>query len=98
MLAACAVALFCPGFAGAVTVVEDKLTGAAGSRASTPAVTRPPAHISEAALMRGAGLTGSAAANSISASGWTGEATDYFEFGFDVAAGFQVALDRIKRP
>ncbi len=41
---------------------------------------------------RGAGLNGSSAANSMSASGWTGQSTDYFSFGFTVASGDVVNL------
>ena len=36
---------------------------------------------------RGAGLTGTSGTNSMNASGWTGQATDYFSFGFTVNAG-----------
>ncbi len=44
---------------------------------------------------RGAGLTGSAAANSMSASGWSGQATDFFSFGFTVASGESVVLSSL---
>jgi endonuclease/exonuclease/phosphatase family metal-dependent hydrolase len=41
---------------------------------------------------RGSGVTPTAAANSISGSGWSTDANDYFSFGFNVTPGFQVAL------
>jgi hypothetical protein len=45
-------------------------------------------------MSRGAGLLGTAAANSFSSSGWNGvNADDYFQFGFSVAGGYQVLLD-----
>jgi MYXO-CTERM domain-containing protein len=45
--------------------------------------------------IRGPGLTGSAASNSMSATGWTGQATDYFSFGFTVGSGDSVNLSSL---
>ena len=44
---------------------------------------------------RGAGLTGFGAANSMSAAGWSGQATDFFSFGFTVASGESVVLSSL---
>jgi endonuclease I len=82
------------GTARAVTIVDYNLGSAPGNQVSNAPGTTPP-NITGANLTRGAGLTASAASGSMSSTGWTGEATDYYEFGFDVAAGFQVALDKI---
>ena len=84
--------LVASGAAQATTIVEWDLLGAPGSQASTPA-SGEAANVTGSVLARGAALTGSAAGNSISASGWTGEATDYFSFGFAVESGYQVDLD-----
>jgi endonuclease I len=78
-----------------VTVVQYNLPGTPGNQATQPAVTPPPANITGVDMTRGAGLTPSAAGSSFSSSGFTGETTDYLEFGFNVASGFQVALDKI---
>jgi MYXO-CTERM domain-containing protein len=44
---------------------------------------------------RGAGLTGSSGTNSMNAVGWTGQATDYFSFGFTVGSGDSVNLSSL---
>ncbi|MHB1084087.1 MAG: PEP-CTERM sorting domain-containing protein [Thiobacillus sp.] len=44
------------------------------------------------ALIEGATLTPSLGGGSMNAKGWTGEATDYFSFGFTVASGYSVDL------
>lgn len=90
-LAAVAASLAASGLAQAITIVEWNLLGAPGNQAST-AASGTAASITGSALARGAGLLGSAASNSISASGWNGEAADYFSFGFSVDAGYQVNL------
>lgn len=89
-------ALFAAGFGGstanAAVIAEWNLQGAAGSQASTAALPSVTPGVTGNALARGPGLAGSAAANSINASGWTGEAGDYFSLGFTVAPGSTVDL------
>lgn len=80
--------------AQAVTIVEWNLAGAPGSQAATPALSAA-ANVTGGDLARGAGLTGTAAGNSISASGWTGQATDYFSLSFTVDAGYTVDLNSL---
>ena len=46
-------------------------------------------------MVRAAGLSANAGSNSFNSSGWTGEATDYVEFGMTVDPGFDVALDTL---
>lgn len=78
--------------AGAATgqIAQWDLQGAPGNQAFT--VGSATANVTALNLTRGAGLTASAAANSISSAGWTQEATDYFAFGFTVDSGFSVNL------
>lgn len=80
--------------ASGVTIVDWNLQGQTGSQASV-AVNSVAANITGATLARGAGLTGASGANSINASGWTGEATDYFSFGFTVDSGYSVDLSEL---
>lgn len=82
------------GAFGAVTIADWDLNGQPGGQA-TVAANSAAANITGDTLSRGAGLTGSAGTNSINASGWTGEATDYFAFGFTVGAGYQVDLNSL---
>lgn len=54
------------------------------------------ANVTGANLTRGSGLTPSAAANSLSASGWSfADANDYFAFGFTVDSGYSVDLSEL---
>jgi hypothetical protein len=76
-----------------VTLSQWDLLGAPGNQASTAGIGS--VNVTAANLARGAGLTGSGAANSISASGWTGDATDYFSFGLTIANGFSANLDSL---
>ena len=76
-----------------VTLSDWNLTGAPGTQALTTG--NGSANITASDLARGAGLTGTAAANSISASGWTNQTTDYFSFGFTVAGGYSANLDSL---
>jgi hypothetical protein len=76
----------------AAVIAEWDLLGAAGSQASTAALTSVTPGVTGNALARGSGLTGVATANSINASGWNGQATDYFSLGFTVAPGSSVDL------
>jgi hypothetical protein len=91
VLSAAFVAITVSSTAYADSIVEWDLTGAAGSQASNTAFSAA-SHVAGDNLVRGAGLTGSGAANSISASAWSGQATDYFGFGFTVAEGYQADL------
>jgi len=91
-IAAMAASLAASGASQAVTIVQWDLAGASGSQASTVA-SAAAAQVTGSELARGAGLAGSAGANSINASGWNGQASDYFSFGFTVAAGYTVDLD-----
>jgi hypothetical protein len=78
----------------AAVIAEWDLLGAAGSQASTAALPPVPLGLGVTGdpLARGSGLAGSTASNSISASGWNGQATDYFSLGFTVAPGYSVDL------
>ena len=78
----------------AAAIVQYDFVGTSGitiSRAGTS-----PLNITPVTLVRGAGLGEGSATGAFSSNGWTGEATDYVEFGFDVAAGFEVDLDTIQ--
>ncbi len=80
--------------AHAAEIVQYDFVGTSGvttNRAGTS-----PLNITPVNLVRGAGLVGGSAGNAFSSSGWTAEATDYIEFGFDVAAGFEVDLDNLQ--
>jgi 2',3'-cyclic-nucleotide 2'-phosphodiesterase (5'-nucleotidase family) len=47
-------------------------------------------------MVRGAGINPAAASNSMNSNGWDSQAADdYFEFGFNVAAGFNATLDNL---
>lgn len=95
-LAAVAAALAC-GSAQADTLTAWVLLGEPGDQVSTKAdPLQTAANITGSSLTRGAGLTGSAGANSFSSTGWNGtDAGDYFEFGFTVAPGYTVDLDEL---
>jgi hypothetical protein len=93
-IAALTALLAAPAAVQAMTIVEWDLAGAPGSQAST-AASGAATQVTGSALARGAGLAGNAAANSINSSGWNGQATDYFSFGFTVAAGYSVDLDNL---
>jgi hypothetical protein len=86
-------------FSQAATIVSYNLQGAAGNQASqAPAVSA--AFTTGVNLTRGAGLVGSAASNSFSASGWESAvaaptSTEYFEFGFNVDPGYVVDVSEL---
>lgn len=82
------------GQAGAATISAWDLFGQPGNQLTSPA-SASAAHVTPTPLMRGAGLGAASANNSFSSNNWTGEATDYFEFGFDVEPGYQVDLDSL---
>jgi hypothetical protein len=76
-----------------VTLSEWDLLGAPGNQPFTSGIGS--ANVTASNLARGAGLVASAAGNSISASGWTGEGSDYFSFGLTIASGFSANLDSL---
>ncbi|MBC6697888.1 Calx-beta domain-containing protein [Hymenobacter puniceus] len=72
-------------------------TNATGDEATLPADAQP-INASFSPMSRGAGVTPSAGAGSISATGWSLaalDATDYFAFTVQPATGFQVRLDSL---
>lgn len=73
-----------PTYGQVGTLLFWDLSGATGSQASTTAESNFEDHLEARDLVRGAGLTGASGANSMNASGWNGEANDYFQFGFTV--------------
>lgn len=80
--------------ANAQLVASWNLQAAPGNQASqAPAAAA--ANVTGLAITRGAGLSASAAGNSISSSGWTQQSTDFFSFGFNVGAGFSVNLSSL---
>lgn len=82
------------GQAIAVTITQWDLQGKLGTEASDPAGPSA-ANITGNALTRGSGLTAATGANSMNSSGWNDlGAGDYYEFGFTVAAGYKVDLDK----
>jgi hypothetical protein len=75
----------------AATLSSWDTTGATGSEATWAGVGSP--NVTPAPLSRGAGITPSSASNNFGATGFTQEATDYFELGLTIAPGYQAALD-----
>lgn len=93
-IAALATALSLSTAAQAALIAEWNLTGQPGDQASTAAAVLAP-ELTSASLNRGAGLTGAAAANSINASGWNGQSTDYFGFTLNLTAGATVDFETL---
>ncbi len=89
-----ALAFSLSGAASATTVVEWNLAGTPGNQVSTPGIAGQ-AGVTAADLLRGDTLNASAAANSFSSTGWTGEAGDYYSFGFSLDADFTVDLESL---
>jgi uncharacterized protein (TIGR03382 family) len=87
------VAALAASASASVTLSQWDLLGAPGNQASTSGIGS--VNVTAANLARGAGLVGNAGANSINAAGWTGDATDYFSFGFTIASGFSANLDSL---
>ncbi len=85
-----AVSVAAPAFANFDKLINYDLTGAAGNEALWGGIGG--SNVSPVDLVRGGGLVASSASNSFSASGWTGEATDYFSFGFIIDDGFVADL------
>ncbi|MCS6864755.1 MAG: hypothetical protein RMJ56_18165 [Gemmataceae bacterium] len=69
-------------------------TGNAGNETSVTA-TVTGANVSAIPLTRGAGLGPNAGTNSFNSNGWTGEATDYVQFGISIDPGFQATLNTV---
>jgi hypothetical protein len=93
-LAALTLSLGLAGAASATTVVEWDLQGTPGNQVTTAGAAGQ-AGVSALDLARGAGLSATAAANAFSSAGWTGQATDFYSFGFSVADGFFAQLDAL---
>lgn len=75
-------------------ITNYDLTGQAGNQVFTAPNTVAD-NVTGSNLARGAGLTANTGANSINSTGWTGQATDYYSFGFTVAGGYSVNLDQL---
>jgi hypothetical protein len=76
----------------AEVITAYDLTGKAGNEFFDSATASAP-HVNGEALLRGDGLTATAASNSFAASGWDDNSSrDYFTFSFFVAPGYQVTL------
>lgn len=85
------------GTAAQAQLATYSFTGAAGNELTLPADAQP-ANAAFSAMSRGAGVTASAGANAIVATGWSMaalDATDYFAFSVQPAAGFQARLDSL---
>ncbi len=78
----------------AAIISSWNMTGQAGNQASSVATTEA-VGVSGSLLSRGAGLTATAAANSLNSSGWNAQATDYVSFTFAIASGLTLALDNL---
>lgn len=87
------VALAAPEVQAAPIVTNWNLNGQPGDQASVAGTGS--SNVTASALARGAGLTGNTGANSINASGWNSQSTDYFSFGFTVAPTYALDLDRL---
>ncbi|MBX3365609.1 MAG: hypothetical protein KF866_12700 [Phycisphaeraceae bacterium] len=77
--------------AGASTIASWDMLGQPGNQAASPGVAAV-ANVSALSMVRGAGLSANAGANSFNSAGWTQEATDYISFGFSVDAGYSADL------
>src|SRR5262245_17099827 len=93
-LAACILGVV-PAARGAIVTYD--FTGATGDQASTPA-TGVASGLSASVIDRGPGVTASAAANSISASGWSTsgiDLNDYYGFTLTPSGGFTLNVDSL---
>ncbi len=88
----CSMGSISNGFAS--IVVSYDLTGEPGNQVSTGG-SAPGAGVGALALARGADLNGSGGTDTINSKNWSGEAGDYFSFGFTVDAVTTVDLDNI---
>jgi hypothetical protein len=81
-----------PAVSAAEVITAYDLTGKAGNEYFDSATESAP-HVNGEALLRGDGLTATAATNSFAGSGWDDNSSrDYFTFSFFVAPGYQVTL------
>jgi hypothetical protein len=81
-----------PAACSAEVITAYDLTGKVGNEFFDSATASAP-HVNGEALLRGTGLTATAATNSFAASGWDDDSShDYFTFSFFVAPGYQVTL------
>ncbi len=93
--AAAAVLAAVAGTASADVITSWVNFGQPGNQVSSPVGTQA-ANVTGDVLTRGAGITPTAAGNSLSGSGWDDlAADDYFTFGFTVDAGYSVDLDTL---
>jgi hypothetical protein len=75
----------------AATLVGYNTLGMTGTEATLSATTVA-SGLSGDNLVRGDGLIGNVGVNSMNASGWTMEITDYFRFGFSVNSGYSATF------
>jgi hypothetical protein len=78
----------------AALVAQWDLSGQAGNQVSSTALVLA-SGITGGLMSRGAGLTGSAAGNSFSSTGWNGQSTDYLSLTLNVAAGSSLDLQTL---
>ena len=94
ILAVGTVAAVCGAAEAAVVKIANwNMAGLAGTESSAAGTGS--ASVTALNATRGAGLTGATASNSMNATGWSGQATDYFSFGFTVASGQSVTLSSL---
>jgi len=97
--AVCMAVLFAAGTARADIAAPGAIAywnqyGQTGQQASTPGTGS--TNLTAIDMTRGAGLlTDSTGANSLNSNGWTGEATDYIQFGLTVASGYEASLSNL---
>lgn len=81
--------------ANAAQIAAWDMFGQPGNQAFT-ASSSSDANVTGFNMVRGAGLGVNTGNNSMNSNGWgSTDADDYFEFGFNVASGFQVSLDSL---
>lgn len=80
--------------AHAALVAQWNLTGQPGNQSSNVTASAAP-EISGGLLGRGAGLTATAAANSINSTGWTAQSSDFYSLSFNVQAGSALDLSTL---
>jgi hypothetical protein len=99
MVTVCMAVLFAAGTARADLAVTGAIAywnqqGQTGQQAWTPGTGS--SNITAINMTRGAGLlTDSTGANSLNSNGWTGEATDYIQFGLTIDPGYTANLNQL---
>lgn len=78
----------------AETLVTYLTFGQPGDQETTPGVAQV-AGLTAIDMVRGAGLSPNMGNNSFNSAGWTGEETDFIEFGFSVDTGLFTTLDSL---